>query len=172
MARYEQNGISFDPPPDWIDRTIVAYAAPAPPGAKNAPNLVMTEEPLRAKDTLRTHADRQLMEFAQQLEDFRILETRETLLGGVPAIAMRFTWNSQFGAMEQTLTIAERTVAAGRVVVSFTSTALAEDAVSSRPVFAELLRTVRIAPTARGHAAPPEEFVPVATGRPDGNGSE
>jgi hypothetical protein len=58
------------------------------------------------------------------------------------------------------------------VVVSFTSTALAEDAASSRPVFAELLRTVRFAPAAPGRGAPPEEFVPVATGRRDGEGSE
>jgi hypothetical protein len=152
MPRYDHNGIAFDTPEDWIDRTIVAFGAPVEkPGSPNAPNIVMTQEMMRDGDTLRMQADRQLMDLAKHLHDFDILESRQTTVGGLPAIHMRFSWVSQLGGLEQSYTLVERAVAAGRMVVVFTGTVRTEDAAKLRPVFSKVLESVRFSPV----GAPP-----------------
>ena len=104
--------------------------------------MVMTQEKLRDGDTLRVHADRQLMELAKQLHDFDLLESRETTCGGMPAVFMRFLWTSHFGALEQSMTLVE----VERKVTSFTTTAPVENASEARALFNEMLKSVHFAP--------------------------
>src|SRR5262249_51411780 len=94
MPRYQDKDILFEAPKDWTDRTIVAFTAPldSTKNKETAPNIVMTREPMRDEDTLRTHADRQLLELGRQLKEFDLLESRETELSGLPAIFLRYTW--------------------------------------------------------------------------------
>jgi hypothetical protein len=156
MPRHEYRGVSLDPPADWIDRTIVAFSAPAQSDNKSAPNLVITNEPMREGDTLRVCADRQLMEIAKQLQDFDICESTTTTVGGLPAISMRFTWTAHFGALEQTITLVERTTEAGRVVTSFAATAKVQDAKTTHGIFENVLKSVSFGPPAAvTHSEPP-----------------
>src|SRR5262245_41236695 len=138
---FQPGGVSFTPPNGWADRTIVAFSGPGP--AENAPSIVMTHEPLREKETLRTHADRQLAELSRQLREFRLLEKTDTALGDLPAIRFRFDWVSQSGALEQSITLVERAVPAGRIVLTFTCTASRGAADEMRSLVSEFMRSVR-----------------------------
>jgi hypothetical protein len=161
MPRHQDKDAAFDTPADWVDRTIVAYSAPADDtGREAAPNFVMTREPMRDADSLRGHADRQLLELGRHLKGFDLLESKETTLGGAPAIYMHYTWMGHAGRLDQSVTIVERPApyrAETRVAVSFTTTSKAEDAEKMKPVFAEMLKTVRFdqAPPSDGGPPPP-----------------
>ncbi len=143
MPRHQDRDAFFETPANWVDRTIVAYTAPVGPSSDAAPNFVMTREAIREADSLRSHADRQLLQLGRHLKDFDLLESKETQLGGQPAIFLRYTWIGHTGQLEQTVTFVERTIETGRVATSFTTTAPAKDGASSRPLFDEILKTVR-----------------------------
>jgi hypothetical protein len=161
MPRYQDKDILFEAPKDWTDRTIVAFSAPldATKNKETAPNIVMTREPMRDEDTLRTHADRQLLELGRQLKDFDLLESRETELAGLPAIFLRYTWVSHLGELEQSLTMVERRLPEGRVAATFTTTVGKADAANARPVLNQILQNVRFEPSGpprpSGPAGPP-----------------
>jgi hypothetical protein len=146
MARYDHDGISFEAPDDWTDRTMLAVVAPAPPGTKNAPNMIMTQERMREGDTLRTHADRQLMELAKQLNGFEILDSRDTTVCGLPAITMNFAWGSPMGNLVQTMTLVERSTPMGRSIISFTGTSPSDVSAQCAALWSQMLRSVRIGP--------------------------
>ena len=158
MPRHQDKDVSFEAPADWADRTFVAFTAP-PEAAANkdsAPNIVMTREPMRPGDTLRTHADRQLLELGKQLKDFDLLESRETELSGQPAIVLRYLWVSHIGALEQSMTLVARPTETGNAVTTFTTTTTPQDAARARPFFTQILQTVRF----EGNGAPPPKASP------------
>ena len=90
MARYESHDLSFDVPRDWVDRSVVAYAAPLPPGHAIAPNVVMTRDQLGPGETLRAYADRQLVELARRLDGFNLASRDERTFGASPAVELQF----------------------------------------------------------------------------------
>jgi hypothetical protein len=153
MPRFQDKDVGFEAPKEWMDRTIVAFTAPA--NKENAPNIVMTREPMRDEDTLRTHADRQLLELGRQLQDFDLLESRETQLGGQPAILLRFAWVSHLGDLEQSVTMVERTFDQKRVAMTFTTTSPRAEAQGTRPVFQQILQSVQFDGSAGGPPRPP-----------------
>jgi hypothetical protein len=148
MTRFNDWGVALALPPDWRDRTIVAFQAPA--GADDggrsqktaAPNIVITKERIRDGDTLRIHADRQLLDLSKVLSEFDILESREAQLGGRPAIYMRFAWRSPQGPMEQSLTMVERDTDGRRAVTTFTTSTPRDQAEAARMVFEGILASV------------------------------
>jgi hypothetical protein len=143
MPRHQDKDASFETPQTWVDRTIVAYAAPIENDRDAAPNFVMTRNAIREGDTLRSHADRQLLDLGRHLKDFDLLESKETMLGGQPAIFMRYTWMGHYGRLEQSVTLVERFLEQGRTATAFTTTAPAQDAAKTRPLFDEMLKSVR-----------------------------
>ena len=156
MPRRQDQDTFFETPPEWVDRTIVAYAAPSDPATKEAaPNFVMTREPIRPSDSLRAHTDRQLLELGRHLKDFDLLESSDTSLGGSPAVLLRYTWMSHFGRLEQTVTVVDRPAEKGRVATSFTTTCKFEDAPKLKALFADLLRSVRFDQPPPGGSIPP-----------------
>jgi hypothetical protein len=153
MPRHQDKDVSFEAPAEWADRTFVAFTAPPEAAAnkESAPNIVMTREPMRPGDTLRTHADRQLLELGKQLKDFDLLESRETELAGQAAIVLRYAWVSHFGALEQSMTLVVRPGESGHSVTTFTTTTTPQDAGRARPLFTQILETVRF----ESNGAPP-----------------
>ena len=134
----------FEPPEGWVDKTIVAFSAPEGETAMAA-NFVVTSEPLRDGEDLRTHVDRYLLLAARQLREFELIETRETTLGGLEAVCARFTWLAPFGEVEQAITSVRRVVAGAACVTSVSTTAAAADVASSRASFANVLASFRFA---------------------------
>lgn len=159
MARVPSapTAISFEVPDGWLDKTVVAFAAPPMPDVPRdyLPNVVVTREPLAERESLRTHADRTLLEMAKVLESFDILESRETTLGGLPAVHVRFCWTSRIGPVEQTLTMCESPCEPGdtsRFATLVTTSSHATIAARAKPLFDALLQTFRFG---QAHAAPP-----------------
>ena len=142
MPRHQDKDASFETPQTWVDRTIVAYAAPTESEREAAPNFVMTRTAIREGDTLRSHADRQLLELGRHLKDFDLLESKEMVLGGQPAVYMRYTWMGHYGRLEQSVTTVERMLEQ-RMATAFTTTAPADVAAQTRPIFDDMLRSVR-----------------------------
>lgn len=144
MSRHSDKFVSFETPASWLDKTVVAHAAPSPADpAAGAPNFVMTREPIADADSLHTHAQRQLLAVAQRMKDFRLLESRDTECGGVPAVFARYTWMGYCGCLEQTATICERVTDEGRVAISLTTTMMAEAGDAMRVLLDGVLGSVR-----------------------------
>src|SRR5262249_44194265 len=135
----------------------------------DGPNLVMTREALREGDSLRTHADRQLLDLVRQLPKFELMESGETTVAGRPAIFARFAWAGRLGAIEQSMTHIEQESLAGTIVVTFTSIASAENARKLTPLFRSVLDSVRFDAAAKAPApiaksaptAPPAGTIPL-----------
>jgi hypothetical protein len=167
MPRHQDKDLSFETPDGWVDRTIVAYASPTDEqGREAAPNFVMTREQMREGDSLRSHADRQLLELGRHLKDFDLLESKETQLGGQPAIFLRYTWMGHFGRLLQTVTIVERQhPERGRVAASFTTTAKSDEALRTNAIFNEILKSVKFDGGDGAPPPPPRSSGPESGGR-------
>jgi hypothetical protein len=161
--------MSFDVPEGWTDRTILAFAAPSDDPKDHQPNVVMTREDLAEGDTVRTHADRTLLDMAKNLEGFDILESRETTLGGLRAVHLRFKWKSNAGELEQGMTLCEgppQPGDKGRFATIITTTAQDKALAEVRPYFDRLLSSFQFA---RAGGPPPGAPPPPADPIPDGN---
>lgn len=143
MPRHEQRDISFDVPRHWDEKTIVAYAAPAAPGQAVAANLVMTRDSLRDGESLAHYADRQLAEMAKRLDGFELVRRDEAMIGGAPAVTIRFDARGEKGPLEQRLVVVE---GRRRGVYCFTATTSKHDADQNNPLFDRMLSTIRLAP--------------------------
>jgi hypothetical protein len=142
MPLHKDDAVSFETPPDWEDRSIVAFQAPSPVGeARGVPNVMLTREPMRETDTLRTHAERRLFEVGRSLSNFEVLECRDVEVGGCVAVLMRFAWTTPQGALEQTFTFVEA-AQKPRGVFLFVATSPREQATLTRDIFERLLASV------------------------------
>jgi hypothetical protein len=139
---YTQHGVTFETPVDWVNRSLAAYWAPAPPGKRKTPNLVIGGEPFRAGETLASVVARQLAGLAEHLGEFKVLGRSEISVSGLTAVHTRFSWVGHIGMVEQTMTMIERLASSGRVAIIFTSTVRAEDAEKTRALFEEMVRFV------------------------------
>lgn len=140
MPRYEQRDVSFDVPRHWDDKTLVAFSEPPTEGRKATPSLVMTRDSLGDAGTLGEYADRQLAELAQRLDAFELLKKEEQKLGGLPAVALRFTSKGSSGPLEQRLVMV---LAHRRQLYCFTATTPKADAAQANPLFDRILSSVR-----------------------------
>lgn len=156
MGTYHHKGMSFEVPEGWVDRTVLAFAAPPSAGpSEYLPNVVMTREVMAKGDTLRTHADRTLLDMAKQLDGFDILESREAMLDSRRAIYVRFCWKSNMGDLEQDMTMCESPAEPGETemyATIVTTTAHKKVVNEVRPAFNQLLQSIRFS---GGRAPPP-----------------
>lgn len=138
MAGFRNEEISFEAPESWEDKTIVAFAAPAQPG-KFSPNVVMTKDTLKPGESLRSYADRQIMELARRLEGFDLIESGDRVLAGLNALEYRFSWTSEHAELHQHTVM----VAPSDRVLTFTGTATHEEEARLDEAMEELLATVK-----------------------------
>ncbi len=142
----------FEAPEGWQDRTVAAFFAPAAPGEAVAPNVVVTREPRRDGDKLRTHVQRQMLVLSNILEGFDILESEEIVVAGRRAMQTRCVWKAGEATIEQTVVHVEPDEFEP-TVLTVTCTSSIEAASSVWPVFERLVGSLKTvaAPT----AAPP-----------------
>ena len=86
------------------------------------------------------YADRQLAELALRLDDFELDRREQLTLGGLPAVALRFTCRSASGPLAQRLVVVE---GRRRSLYCFTSTTPRADAAQNDPLFDRILGSVR-----------------------------
>ena len=167
MAGYRNEQVVFEAPEGWEDKTIVAFAAPATPG-KFSPNVVMTKDVLKPGETLRSYADRQIMELARRLEGFDLIESGERVVGGVNALEYRFSWTSEHAELHQHTVM----LAPEGQVMTFTGTATHDEDENLDKAMEALLATVSFpaqpgySPYGSGGGAPP----PATSGGGGGGG--
>lgn len=137
MARHRDALVSFDVPRDWIDRTVVAYAAPD----NGTANIVMTRDTLAEEENLESYADRQLSALANHLRGF-VLEANETgEIAGRPATLVRFRSSGPDEPLVQRLVVV---ALPDRRVIAFTLTAPARDAPQLGPLFDRIVGSIAV----------------------------
>lgn len=163
MAGFKNELVAFEAPKNWDDKTIVAFAAPATPGKFSA-NVVMTKDTLKPGESLRSYADRQIMELARRLEGFDLIESGERTVAGLPALEYRFSWTSEHAELHQHTVM----FAPSEQVLTFTGTATHDDEATLDDAMEQLLATVTLpgqtgySPSGSGGGWPPP--APPATG--------
>ena len=142
MAHVTYAPYLFEAPEGWEDRTIAAFFAPAQPGEVIAPNVVVTREPRRDGDRLRTHVQRQLLVLAAALEGFDILESEEIVVAGRHAMQTRVLWTAQNATIEQTMVHLDP-ADGDTSVMTVTCTSSLDAAASIWPVFERLVASLQ-----------------------------
>jgi hypothetical protein len=105
-----------------------------------AANLVMTRDTLREGEALGGYADRQLAEMAKRLDKFELVRREETIVGGAPAVSIRFTARAASGPLAQRLVVVE---GRRRGVYCFTATTAQADEAQNEPLLDRMLATIR-----------------------------
>jgi hypothetical protein len=166
MVAFRSDEVTFEAPEGWEDKTIVAFAGPAKPG-KFAPNVVMTKDKLKPGESLRSYADRQIMELARRLDGFDLIESGERTVAGVSALEYRFSWTSEHAELHQHTIM---TAPADRVF-TFTGTATHDEDAALDEAMETLLRTLAFpSGSAYSPAGTGPGFSPPAAGGRGGGG--
>jgi hypothetical protein len=145
MAKYRGRDVSFEIPNDWHDRTIAAFAAPLKPKQTVAPNFVLTRDIVPQNEPSSTYADKQLVELAKRLEAFNLSDRLETVVGGLPAVDLIFTWRGANGTIKQRQTFVATETG---TVLTFVATALVTEFSTMEPTFQAILDSIEF-PTHR-----------------------
>jgi hypothetical protein len=96
---------------------------------------------MRDTDTLHVHAERRLVELGRRLSDFQLLDSRETKIGGHPAVQVHYAWAMESVPFEETLAFVED-VGTPRSVLLFRATSLRTKATVARVALEHLLASV------------------------------
>lgn len=147
MPRHEDQLVSFDVPRDWVDRTVVAYAAPPKEGTRAAANLVMTRDEIPEDEELEDYVARQVANLGDHLKGFLLEARDDDVVSGRPAVVLTFGSSGADGPLAQRLTIV---ALPGRRVLSFTMTAPVRDAAQVVALFDRIISSVAI----RGEESP------------------
>lgn len=96
MARYQGADLSFDVPNDWEDKSIVAFSAPAKPGAI-VPNVTLTRDKMKPEETLDAYCDRTVVDMVKNLGGFQLIAKDARDLSGHKAVEIIFSWHGTGG---------------------------------------------------------------------------
>jgi hypothetical protein len=140
MPVHEHPDYNFEVPKDWADKTVVAYTAPARAGQKMTPNLILTRTPAEGDETVAQYADKQLVELAKKLEHFHLIERKEQTLGGLPAVALTFTWHTPGGPLHQRTTFVK---VRGWLMLAFTFTAMKGEFSAHEPALNAIMSSLQ-----------------------------
>ena len=142
MVRHWAKALSFDAPPDWAYATVARFS----PAASPAPgSITVAREPLRAGDTLLTHASRALIRIAGAVHGFELLRGTERLVGGRRAVLQQFQFGAPGARVEQTVLLIDPADDPERNVTIMSCAAAVESAKDVTRVFEEMLGTVTFA---------------------------
>jgi hypothetical protein len=139
MAVIEFKNLRFSFPDDWHECTIVAVSAPANSAWKVTPNFVVTRDLGLPGESLEAYTDRQIIELAKRLEEFKLFDRKPLTVGGQTGVELRVTWRGgdQIVAQQQAIVMWPN-----QQIVSFVSTAASADFRKLSGVFAGILATV------------------------------
>lgn len=130
-------------PIDWVDRTMTVYAHTSRSGFEA--NVVLARDAMTPSETLETYTARQRSTFKQSLPTFRLEREESRVILDYPASELLFTWQSGQGLLRQRTLF----ISIGRNrLVTFASTAAAEDYAGLVGTFEDILGTLTIGPVA------------------------
>jgi hypothetical protein len=111
-------------PDGWVDRTMIAWSAPAVPGRPVTPNILVAYDVLQKGEDLAAYVSRQLQELIGKAKKFQLDLRRDVALASKPAIELLFRWDSGNGMLKQRQIYS--LLLDGRVI-TLVNTALASD---------------------------------------------
>ena len=142
LTRYACANVSFEACEESLETLIVALRAPGPPGSL-APSVTLSREPMLARDTLRMHADRKVLELKTEAPEMELLPSRAFAVQRRAAIELRFRWATSRAVIDQTMVLIDAGGETARRVTLMNLTSSVDDADASRAIFWEILQTVR-----------------------------
>ncbi len=159
MAQFEFEGVQFDSPDGWQERTVVSFVASARPDDQYAPRVTLTREVRRDGDSLGAHVQRQLIALAAVLRELEMVDSEEVEIAGRRAHQTRCTWRDDSGVVDQLVVYLEPEPG-NRGVVTVTCTARLEAASTVRPVFERMLAAIRVTGSAPRATQVPPSYPP------------
>lgn len=145
MARFQVPDLCFDVPNDWEDKSIVAFSAPAKPGAI-VPNVTLTRDKMKPEETLDAYCDRTVVDMVKNLGAFQLIAKDARDLGGQKAVEIIFSWNGTGGKkVYQHMVIASP---GGKAVVGLNLTCDHADARKLEAVAERIFASFKLTPTA------------------------
>lgn len=128
-------------PSDWIDRSMVTWAAPQSAARKVAPNILCSQDTLKPDEDLDGFVNRQLGELMSKVKDFNLIARQAETFGGRPAVLLDFRMNPQ-GVMLQQRQFFFLSPANPRVVRTVVATCARSDFAALEKTFASILKSV------------------------------
>ena len=133
--------VRAEPPPGWIDKSMIIYSAPPVEGRPVAPTIVVARDALGARETFREYCNRQIDGFRVSLPQFFRESEGPGRAHDLDAFQIQFLWTSGAGPLRQRVFF----ISAGSgVIVTYTSTAAADDYAAHEAVFEQGLSRVVI----------------------------
>src|SRR5215831_10083083 len=93
VVREGLDDLTFEPPADWSQRTIVGFNAPNPENYAYPPGVVMMRDTMADGDTLEAIVERQLTELLL-LPEVQVASPRAFELDGQAAVEIEYEWTS------------------------------------------------------------------------------
>lgn len=140
MPRFHKDDFSFDPPAHWDDTTVVSFRARS---TGHCPTILIARELAAPNDTLRTHADRTLVKIGRQVENFDVLESRETVVGGRSAILLRFSFENDGDDFEQSMVMVDPVPDPDRKVLVLVASAPREKGEEARAALSAVVASLQ-----------------------------
>ncbi|MGH6613465.1 DcrB-related protein [Sphingomonas sp.] len=135
--------VNAEPPAGWIDKSMIIHSAPLADGQTIAPTIVIARDALGGRETFREYCNRQIDGFRVTLPQYFRESEGPGRLHERDAFQIQFMWASGAGTLRQRVFF----ISAGSgVVVTFTTTAAADDYARHEPVFEQSLAHLAIAP--------------------------
>lgn len=95
MCRHQHHGFTFKVPEDWVNKSVIIYAAAPDQNRKITPNIVVTHDQTDDPSIdVVTYADHQLVQFAKRFDGFFLRKREEIKAAGQHFVDLRFTWTS------------------------------------------------------------------------------
>ncbi len=126
MARFDRDGISFDPPEGWREMSVTTLERPTQPDTLEVCTVVVSNEPLSATESLRTHVQKKVITVSRALPQFEYKDTVDGKLGGRPSIVVHYSWANDMRWLQSVVAV-EFAKTDGRAALLVTTTSAADD---------------------------------------------
>jgi hypothetical protein len=140
MALYTGNDFTMSYPNGWLDRSMIAFAAPQP--GKIAPCVLVLRDLATLGPSPDNYAERQIVESKKLMEGFVLIDRRQAPVSGIPAVELDFTWisNRNHIRQKQIFLVVDETL----YTITFTSHA--DEALEAEQVFAKIRSSIEFRP--------------------------
>lgn len=93
MKAYRFNEGEIQVPDAWKEHTVHSFSVPAAPGSGTASVVITRDADTRARDA-QHYVDGQMVEAAQKLKGFQLVDRRAVSVGARTAAELTYTWTT------------------------------------------------------------------------------
>ena len=128
----------FPVPDNWVERSMIGYAAPPAPDKKLAPNILVATNQMPSDEMLDSFVTRQVADLQSRAQGFALKLRRDARLDGVACVEIVFALQGgEAGRIQQRQVYVQRP---GGRVLSITHTAPEAEFAACDEVFLTMLR--------------------------------